>query len=126
MDSCATQSALGAISLALVLVAWSALSSLPGPAHPGAAFEPTATPPTGADPRSSAALGWPVSCDEADPAVWAELRGVGPTRAASIAAAARRGMLREPQALLQVDGIGVTMAGKLTPRIQWSSGSETN
>ena len=71
------------------------------------------------EPRTHVAFGGLVEAWEADPAVWLELSGVGPTLSGRLAAAASRGELRRPDDLLQVPGIGVRMAAMLAPSIRW-------
>jgi len=72
-----------------------------------------------ADPGSAQRFGWSISASETDPAVWAQLRGVGPVLARRIADRAALGLLRSPQDLLRVRGIGIKMASRVEPWIFW-------
>ncbi len=109
---------LGAFLLAVILVAIALLPSLV--AAPVERLEelPTSAP-AGVDPRTAAAFGWPISPSESDPRVWEELDRVGPVLAGRLARAAEAGLLARPAGLLQVEGIGATMAARLGPQIGW-------
>lgn len=119
MDRDGSSTALGALLLGLILVA----SALLPPALATPAFAPQAgygdLPPAGASARSTAALGWPVDPTEPDPLAWQELDGVGPVLGVRLAEAASTGLLDRPAALLQVRGIGATMAARLEPQVRW-------
>jgi hypothetical protein len=71
------------------------------------------------DPSLAQHLGWPILASQTDPKIWAQLPGVGPVLAGRLAALAERGDLRSREDLLQVRGIGIKMADRLEPWIQW-------
>ena len=74
-----------------------------------------------ANSRSAQRFGWSISAGEADPAAWAQLRGVGPVLSGRIAHHAALGLLRSPEDLLRVRGIGIKMASRLEPWVLWSA-----
>ena len=73
-----------------------------------------------ADAVAAAAFGFPLDASNPDPAAWRELPGVGPRLAQALALAASEGLLRGPDDLLRVPGIGIKMAADLAPRIRWT------
>lgn len=69
--------------------------------------------------RDRVALGLPVPCGSTEPTVFEQLPGVGQSRAAALAAAARAGRLQRPEDLLRIPGFGTKMAARIAPRIDW-------
>ena len=126
MESDRRDPALGALALALVLIAGAVVGVMVGRSGPDPLPLDPGHPPEGASATTAAALGWPVRSDQPDPAVWEQLDGVGPELAGRLAAAAREGALRQPSDLLRVRGIGARMADDLAPTIEWvgATGSE--
>ncbi|MEE2829907.1 MAG: hypothetical protein VX498_12020 [Myxococcota bacterium] len=113
---------LGGASLGLsmsgvvLVTAWLGSSQPPVPDFPVPAELPSS--------HSAVLLGWPVACDEPDPAVWAALSGVGPVRGAALAELAVAGKLRSPTDLLRVRGIGIKMAAQIAPWVRWPSAGD--
>mgnify|MGYP002633854212 CR=1 FL=1 len=106
--------ALGGLILALLLCV--TLQAQAGPAP----FV-SALPALPDDPALQAAFGAPVSSNCDDPRAWEALPGIGPKRADLLADAARQGLLRQPDDLLRVQGIGIKMAAVLAPRVHWQA-----
>lgn len=119
MDDPRRDHALGALLLALVLIASSGVVALFSGAGPAPVpLDATAAPPN-TPAIAAVALGWPVRSDQGDPEAWEQLPGVGTVLAGRLSMAAGEGALESPEQLLRVRGIGATMAADLAPRIEW-------
>ena len=124
MDSDRRDRALGALALALVLIASSGLLAVAARSPDAPVDLDPAHPPAGVDPVTAAALGWPVDHDQPDPLAWQQLDGVGPTLSGRLAGAAAEGALECREDLLRGRGIGARMAADLAPAVRWPDGRE--